>query len=263
MRKAGFEVVEDFPTTPTMMSEAIERHRKQVDLVVVGGGDGTLNSAAAGIIATGLPMGILPMGTANDLARTLNLPTDIDEASAIIAAGKTRRIDVGKANDNFYFNVASVGISVEIAKSLNKETKRFWGSLAYAKAAFSVIFRAKPFWAEIRSASGNVQVKTLQIAVGNGRFYGGGMVIAPDAAIDDRRLNLYSLECRRWWRLLWLAPAIWIGNPGQGSDVRTMSADEFEIRTHRSLPVNADGELVTQTPANFRVVPAAVSVFVP
>lgn len=263
LKNAGIDVVEDTSASPGSLTDIILRHKDQVDLVIVGGGDGSLNAAAAGLVETKLPLGIIPMGTANDLARTLEVPVELADACSIIAAGKTRKIDLGQANEKFYFNVASIGLSVEIAKSLDKETKRFWGSLAYAKTAFSVAMTAHPFSAQIRSAEGVTKVRTLQIAVGNGRFYGGGMSVAADAAIDDQRLDLYSLECRRWWRLLWLAPALWLGHHHLSSDVRTMSGREFEITTHHPLPVNADGEIVTHTPVTFRVLPAAITVFVP
>jgi diacylglycerol kinase family enzyme len=122
---------------------------------------------------------------------------------------------------------------------------------------------ARSYRTEIESDSGVVEVHTLQIAVGNGRYYGGGMCVAPDAAIDDRRLDLFSLECSRWWRLVWLAPALWLGYHRLHPDVRTMSGEEFEIRTRRRLSVVADGEIVTRTPVKFRALPAAVTVFVP
>lgn len=262
LRKAALDVVEE-SAPPHSIASVIARFRDRVDLVVIGGGDGSLNAAAAGLVESKLPLGILPLGTANDLARTLELPTDLAAACAVIAAGRTRTIDLGQANDRYFFNVASIGLSVEIAKSLDRETKKFWGKLAYAKTACSVAMTAQPFSAEIRSAQGDVRVRTLQIAVGNGRFYGGGMSVAADAAIDDQRLDLYSLECRRWWRLFWLAPAIWLGQHGRGRDVRTMAGDAFEIRTKHPLPVNADGEIVTRTPVTFRVIPKAIEVFVP
>jgi diacylglycerol kinase (ATP) len=263
LRRVGIEAAEEPFSSPETISEAIRAHRNDVDLVIVGGGDGSLNAVAVGLIETGLPLGIVPLGTANDLARTLNLPLDVSEACAAIAAGKTRRIDVGQANDKYFFNVASMGLSVRITKALDKGTKRFWGSLAYAITAISVATAARSFRAEIVSASGAVEVHTLQIAVGNGHYYGGGMSVAPEAAIDDGRLDLFSLECSRWWRLVWLAPALWLGYHRLHPDVRTMSGEEFEIRTRHPLSVVADGEIVTRTPVKFRVIPAAITVFVP
>jgi diacylglycerol kinase family enzyme len=107
------------------------------------------------------------------------------------------------------------------------------------------------------------RVLTLQIAVGNGRFYGGGTVIEQDASIDDRRLDLYSLEFRRAWTLALLARDLRHGEHGAWREVRTIRARAFEISTRHPRPVNVDGEIITQTPARFSLRPAAVTVFVP
>ncbi|MDB5641487.1 MAG: hypothetical protein JWN07_804, partial [Hyphomicrobiales bacterium] len=114
---------------------AIARLKGEVDMIVVGGGDGSLNCAAPGLLEAGLPFGIVPLGTANDLARTLNLPTTIEDAVGVIAAGHTRRIDVGDVNGHPFFNVASLGISADLAMTLTPETKKRFGPLSYAIAA--------------------------------------------------------------------------------------------------------------------------------
>lgn len=106
-------------------------------------------------------------------------------------------------------------------------------------------------------------MRTLQIAVGNGRHYGGGMIVEETAKIDDGVLDLYSLEFRDVWKLPFMALAFRQGRHGLMDEVRTMSGTRFEIRTRRSMPVNADGEIVTQTPAVFSVLREAITAFVP
>ncbi|MBF9233791.1 hypothetical protein I2H38_10430 [Microvirga sp. BT350] len=113
------------------------------------------------------------------------------------------------------------------------------------------------------SGETSVRVRTLQIAVGNGRYYGGGNAVDKDAAIDDRHLDLYSLEFRRAWKLALMARAFRYGEHGAWDEVRAIKAQEFEIRARRERSVNADGEIVTQTPAHFSIRPAAVTVFAP
>jgi diacylglycerol kinase (ATP) len=245
------------------LSPLIVEFGGEVDLVVVGGGDGTLNAAALGVIERGLPLGILPMGTANDLARTLGVPTDLDEAARIIAEGHTRRIDLGLVNDEPFFNVASIGLSAELAQELTREMKRRWGRLGYGIAALKVLARAEPFRATIASTEGAVRVRTLQIAVGNGRYYGGGNAVQKDASIDDQHLDLYSLEVSRAWKLALMARSFRHGEHGAWEEVRAIRATEFTVHTRRPRPVNCDGEIVTRTPARFRIRPAAVTVFVP
>jgi YegS/Rv2252/BmrU family lipid kinase len=222
-----------------------------------------LNAAIEGLVDTQLPLGILPLGTANDLARTLRIPQSIPKACQVIAAGQSQRIDLGKVNDKHFFNVASLGLSVQITRQLDKEVKRRWGVLAYAATAIQVIWKARPFRAEIRICGDSISVRTVQIAVGNGRYYGGGMAVADDAAINDERLDLYSLEYQNWWQIFLLLPAIWRGRQANLPGVRSLQGKEFEIYTRKPQPINADGEIVTYTPAKFRLVPKAVEVFVP
>lgn len=245
------------------VSPLIVTHREEVDCVVVGGGDGTLNAAALGVIEAGLPLGVLPLGTANDLARTLGIPFDLDDAAQVIAEGRTRRIDLGLVNGEPFFNVASIGLSAELAQKLTRDIKRRFGRLGYALVALNVLMHAKPFRATITSETESVRVRTLQIAVGNGRFYGGGNAVEKDAAIDDQRLDLYSLEFERAWKLALMARSFRSGEHGAWSEVRAIRAQEFDIRTRRPRPVNADGEIVTQTPAHFSIKPSAVTVFAP
>jgi diacylglycerol kinase (ATP) len=248
---------------PEDLSPLILSYADKVDLIAVGGGDGTINAAALGVIEAALPLGILPMGTANDLARTLNIPSDIAEATRIIAAGQTRKIDLGLVNGQPFFNVASIGLSAELARQLTQEIKRRFGRLAYAFTALNVLSQARPFRATIVSEDGAVPVRTLQIAVGNGRYYGGGNAVEKNAAIDDGHLDLYSLEFQRAWKLALMARSFRYGEHGAWDEVRAIRAKEFEIRTRRPRPVNADGEIVTRTPAHFSIMPGAVTVFAP
>src|SRR6478735_8839694 len=150
------------------LSPMIVKHGREVDLVAVGGGDGTLNAAALGVIEAGLPLGILPMGTANDLARTLDIAPDLDTAARIIADGHTRVIDLGLVNGQPFFNVASLGLSAELAQRLTRDIKRRFGRLGYGLVALRVLAQARPFSAVISGRDGTVRVRTLQIAVGNG-----------------------------------------------------------------------------------------------
>lgn len=245
------------------LSPLIAEHAKEADCAIVGGGDGTINAAAFGVIEAGLPLGILPLGTANDLARTLGIPFDLDGAAQVIADGLTRRIDLGIVNGEPFFNVASLGLSAELAQKLTRDIKRRWGRLGYAMVAFKVLLQAKPFRATISSEDESVRVRTLQIAVGNGRFYGGGNAVEKDAAIDDQHLDLYSLELERAWKLALMARSFRHGQHSAWGEVRAVRAKEFDIRTRKPRPINADGEIVTQTPAHFSIRPAAVTVFAP
>jgi YegS/Rv2252/BmrU family lipid kinase len=258
----GIDILEDAPDGSETLAEVVVRHKQDVELVIVGGGDGTLNAAIEGLIDARLPVGILPLGTANDLARTLELPQDLRDACRIIGEGATRRVDVGQVNGKYFFNVASLGLSVDITRQLTSEVKRAWGVLAYLKTALAVLVRARLFHAEIECDAGTFSVKTVQIAVGNGRHYGGGMTVSHDATIDDSQLDLYSIEIDHWWQIVLLLPRLKTGLLASSRRVRTLRGKWFRIATRRPRSINTDGEITSGTPAEFRVVPAALSVYV-
>lgn len=245
------------------ISSAIIENAKGAHGVIVAGGDGTMNAAAEALVKTCLPLAILPTGTANDLARTLAIPEDPRKAAAIIASGHTRRIDLGSANGNYFFNVATIGLAADLAGKLTKQSKKRYGRLSYAIAAFKVLMEARPFTAEIVNKGEVTRVKTLQIGIGNGRFYGGGMAVESSALINDGHLDLYSLEIDEVWKLALLLRKFRLGQHGIWEEVRTQRCTEFEVKTRRSQPVNLDGELKTQTPAHFEIHPKAVTVFAP
>jgi len=245
------------------LSPLIAKHGKQVDMIVVGGGDGTLSAAASGVMQVKRPLGILPTGTANDLARTLGIPEDIEQAIRVIGETHTHLIDVGSVNGEMFFNVASIGLSAELAQELTPDLKRRFGKLGYAVAALRVLVRARPFRARIIAADRAVRSLTLQVAVGNGRFYGGGNIVTQTAAIDDGCLDLYSLEFLHAWRLVLLLRAFRRGEHTARREVRDLRGQAFEVHTRRPRPVNADGEIVTHTPAVFQVLPKAIEIIVP
>lgn len=263
LQALGFDLIVESTDRAAEISQTIRRYQNQVELVIIGGGDGTLNCAIEGLIETKLPLGILPMGTANDLARTLEIPTDLSAACQVIASGKVRLIDLGWVNDHYFFNVASLGLSVQITQRLTKDVKQRWGVLAYAFTALQTIWESRPFRAEIKVNNQSFYVKTIQIAIGNGRYYGGGMKVAEDATIDDRRLDLYSLETQHWSEIIALLPAMRQGNHSNWPNVRALHAQEIEIKTSKRRPINTDGEITTQTPAKFRVIPQALAVIAP
>lgn len=260
---AGMEVdAQDCPVAETL-SAAIAAQAPGHDVVIVGGGDGTLNAALEGLVACGLPLGLLPLGTANDLARTLGIPTDLTAAAQAIAGGRVARIDLGWVNGKHFVNVASLGLSVAITNALTGRLKRRWGRLGYAWAALAGWRRTKAFPVRIRCDGKRADLSALQVAVGNGRHFGGGMVVAEHASIDDARLDVFALEPVGLLTYLALLPRLRRGRHGALDHVQTWRGREIHIHTVPSLPINTDGEITTTTPACFRVRPKALAVLVP
>lgn len=263
LARGGIDVtMETFEALPEIARDIV-RLRSMADLIVICGGDGSISSGALAVMESGLPLGIMPMGTANDLARTLAIPMGLTEAAKVIADGHTRRVDMGTVNGHAFFNVASIGLSSDLAQGLDPTLKKRFGRLGYALAATKVLTKASRFHATITEKGRTTEVDTFQIAIGNGRHYGGGNVVRDDAEIDDGHLDLYSLELKNLWKLALMLRSFRSGTHGAWEEVRTARCVEFDIETRRPMPVNTDGEIVTATPAHFRVHPGAVTIFAP
>ena len=264
IRDIGIDAQVHTPESPDHMRFLIRAGARAVDAVVVGGGDGTINSALKAVLEAGLPLGILPLGTANDLARTLAIPTDLHEACTLIASQSTRTIDVGWANSRPFLNAAGLGLSTRVARRLTVESKRVLGPFSYASAVAEAFRSHRAFRATISTETGTREVSSIQITVGNGVYYGGGTPLSEDCAIDDGRLDLFSVRPQTLVRLIAVAFAVRRGTQAQlGAGVDTASGTEFEITTRPRLTVSLDGEPALRTPVRFRLTPRALTVFAP
>lgn len=263
LRAGGLEIRRETVDSAEDLAGKIREVASEVSCVLLGGGDGTLHAAAPALHETGLPLGILPLGTANDLARSLDIPDAPDAAAAIVLAGRIRSIDVGTVNGIPYFNAASLGLSVAVTKRLSGIMKRRFGMLAYPIAAALTVVKYRRFSVALRADGEEILTRTLQVAVGNGLYYGGGNLVDANAEIDDGILNVYSLEPRAWWRLLVMARAFRNGEHDKIREVRSLKCRTFSVTTKKPHDVSADGEIVTKTPAAFAVLRNAIRVFVP
>ncbi|TCT05549.1 lipid kinase [Aquabacter spiritensis] len=263
LERGGIEIDAAPLESAENLSDMIRRRAGTCDLVVIGGGDGTLNSAAKGLFDTGVPLGVIPLGTANDFARTLGIPADPVAAARLIVGGTPRLVDLGEVNGHPFLNVASIGFSADLARELSGAAKKKWGKLGYAITAARILLQSRLFTAYIEHDGTIETVRTLQASVGNGRHYGGGMTVAQDATADDGTLDFYSLEVDHWWKLLLLAPSLREGTQSRWNEVRAFRTTEVVIRTRRPRAVNTDGELTTWTPAHFTIRPAAIRVYAP
>jgi diacylglycerol kinase (ATP) len=255
---------------PVRLPETVRevlREGSEYRLLILGGGDGSVSSVVDFLAHHDVILGLLPLGTANDFARTLGIPADIEQACETIAGGKIVDVDLGLAGDNYYVNVASAGLSAGVTQALSPRLKRRIGALAYPTAAIRAFLGHEPFSARLTFPDGDHEPveyeRLLQVAVGNGRFYGGGMVVAPQSGIDDRSLDIYAIEMGRHRDLLGVARYLKSGDFIRNDSVGHFRTERVRLETDRELPVNVDGEVVTRTPQDFSVAHNALRVLVP
>lgn len=264
LRDIGMDVDVRTPDDVEHQRFIIRAESLSVDAVVVGGGDGTVNAALKPVLEAGVPLGILPLGTANDLARTLGIPLDPHQACAVIASRCTRAIDVGWANDRPFVNAAGIGLNTRIARLLTPQHKRRLGPLSYPAAAIRSLRQPRRFRARIATREGTRWVSSVQLTVGNGVFYGGGTPLTRDAAIDDGRLDFYSVRPQSPARLLMAGLAVLRGRQAEfGDGVDVAAGTEFDITTVPRMRVALDGEPAFRTPVRFSVTPGVLRVFAP
>lgn len=237
------------------------------DLIIVGGGDGTMTFTAGRVAGTDVMLGVLPLGTANDFARTLEIPNSVAEACATVADGKVVDIDLGRANGEPFLNVASVGLSVAVTEALSPRLKRILGPLAYGIATLRAYTGHKAFRARLEFPDGDHKTMEfddlLQLAVGNGRHYGGGNTVSPTAGIDDHTLDIYAILAGPLREHVSIARFLKDGSFIKHDRVYHVTSRAVRVVTEQPLPVNLDGEIATTTPTDFTVQRNAVHVVVP
>lgn len=254
----GWRLRRHAPRDPEQMRRLIEAEGPGADLVVVGGGDGTLNGALPAVLATGATLAVLPLGTANDFARSLSLPLDPPAALTEALQGSPREVDVAMVDGRPFLNAVQIGVGVNVNRHLAGVDKRQWGVLGYARAGWKALRRMRAFKVRLTCDGTERHLKATHITVGNGRYYGGGMVVAEDAAIDDGQLDIYSVRADSALRWLPLLPALRVGYHPRG--VFHARARRVSIETRPARTVTADGEPIGRTPVTIQVVPGALRV---
>ncbi|MEX2105938.1 MAG: YegS/Rv2252/BmrU family lipid kinase [Solirubrobacterales bacterium] len=232
------------------------------EVPVVMSGDGLLGAIGGAMAGAETPLGLVPCGRGNDLARVLGIPDEPEAAVAAILGGHSRRIDVGEVNGKRFLGIVSVGFDSEASRIAN-ETHFLRGSLVYAYAAIRTLLRWKPARFTIRVDEERVRLTGYSVSVANSRAYGGGMFIAPNAELDDGEFDIVSVGEVSKLRFVGNLPKVFKGTHVEKDEVRVFRAPRLELTASRPFPVYADGEHLTDLPASLRVLPQALSVLVP
>jgi diacylglycerol kinase (ATP) len=245
-------------------ADAIARTRDAVangyDVVVAAGGDGTTGTVAFQLLETPTALGILPLGSAMNVARSLDIPRDLEAAARIIAAGNVRAIDVGLANGSPFLEVGSVGLNAAIFGEAHRFDK---GEYASFFGLISVLLRFQPVRMRIAMDGRTVVTRALMIAVANAPYTGLGFTFAPDARLDDGLLDVRVFDHFSKWELVRHLFSIIAGRHAYSPKIRTYRASRVRIDARRPRPVRVDARDLGMTPVEFGVRPGVLRVVAP
>ncbi len=254
----------------TSPEEAVERARAAADAgygrVVAVGGDGTAHHVLNGLAGAGpspsgnsAALGIVPLGSANDLARNLGLPRDAEAATRLALTGPLCRVDLGRVAGHWFGCVASFGLDSHANRIANRH-RHLRGTAIYIYALLRTLVEWRVPVVNIQSDGGEFRGPMMLFAVGNASSYGGGMRIAPRADMADGRLDLCLVRGMSRLKLLWRFPGVFSGTHLRHQEVSYLQATRVRVEADRPLDIFADGEFVGNTPAEVELFPGALTV---
>jgi YegS/Rv2252/BmrU family lipid kinase len=237
------------------------------DLIVVGGGDGTLKEAVGHLVHRDIALGVLPLGTTNNFARTLGLPPHLRGAARVIRHGKVADVDAGlitrDGGADVFANMVSLGMSVAVAKNAPAKLKLIAGRTAYALTALHRMPVHEPFRAIVRTSDDTYVFTTHQLNIANGAHHS-GRPIAHDAGPDNRRLTVYRLGDESRHRLAGATLRhVLAGHRRSLDEDAFIKTRDVHVETDPPLPVDVDGEVRGRTPVQVTLLPNALRVVVP
>lgn len=271
LAEAGLATLERFPVAeprdlPRVFAEALAL---EPDLVVVGGGDGTLKEAVRHLADRDVALGLVPLGTTNNFARGLGLPLTVEGAVGTLRDGKVADIDLAELDPldggarEVFANMVSLGLSTRVAQTVPHQLKRFLGRSAYPLTALRLLPGHRAFAAHVTIDGTVHELQTHQLNVANGSHQS-GRPIARDASFDDRLLAVYQLGGPPRLNLLSAtARHMMTGHRRTLAEPAFLTTDDVTIATDPPMPVDVDGELRARTPVRVRLLPNALRVIVP
>jgi YegS/Rv2252/BmrU family lipid kinase len=209
-------------------------------LVVAWGGDGTVNEVASALVFRDAALAIIPSGSGNGLARELRMPLDAAAAFDAALDGRERRMDAGELDGRLFFNIAGIGFDAHVAQQFARSRRRGWST--YMEITVRELFSFQPADHTVVADGVSLQTRPLMIAIANSRQYGNGAIIAPDALIDDGKLDVVVVEHRSPIATLLQLPKLFAGKVAQVSGVTVIRAAEVEVRSLGRVLYHVDGE---------------------
>jgi YegS/Rv2252/BmrU family lipid kinase len=252
---------------PGHLAQAAGEHRDS--LLVVVGGDGTVNEVVNGVAGTGAELATLPAGTGQDFARTHGIPSHFDDAVRVALEGTTRTIDLGRVElaggtGRYFANFGSAGMSGAVARRANAMSKALGGRITFYYALTIEFLAWRNTEVSVELDGGARREGLLHdVIVANGRYHGGGMKLAPDASQDDGLFDVVLIGDITKLDFATTSPKLYSGRYLSHPKVELLQSSTALIDAAEPLPLEVDGEPIGTTPARFEVVPAALRLRVP
>lgn len=207
------------------------------DCVVAVGGDGTIKCVAEQLVDTGIPLGVLPAGSANGMARELNIPQDIDGSLNLLVDGQSRPIDCIDVNGELCIHLSDVGLNAQLIRYYQRNNLR--GKLGYLKSVVKVLSQRRLLKVEINLDNQCVQRAAFMIVLANARMYGTGAVINPDGDPSDGKFEIVVFRRLTFWEIIKL---FWRYQPFNTKNIEIFPATSINIETHKKTHFQVDGE---------------------
>lgn len=266
--RATWKEIQKFPRATTRLTSAPGDARalaawaveKGFRAVVAAGGDGTINEVVNGLAGSDVTLGVLPVGTMNVFAAELGLPGDLKAAWQVIRDGFTRKVDLARANDQYFIQLAGVGLDAQALQETTWESKRSFGPLSYLVSAAQIAARVPP---RLLVEADGVEREGSFVLVGNGRYYGTRLAFFKDAKVDDGKLDVLIFKNLGYLDIARYLGTILMGIHTEQKDVEYFQTKRAIVRCDRPVPVEVDGEVATESPVTFRISSRKLRVFVP
>lgn len=248
---------------PALLEDAVKKALDQgCELVILGGGDGTISGLVDCLVGKDVALGVLPLGTANSFVRTLGIPLDLDGAVDVIAQGHFRRIDLGMVGDDYFANVAAIGLSPMIAATVPHGLKAWAGRFGYLVWAVWQFFHFKPFELIIDDGTGEKRMSAVEVRISNGGFLGGTEVV-DEAEPDSGEIIVQAVTGRVKSRLVWNWFASHFRLASRKGTVTNFHGKRIKVVTDPPLAISIDGEVLATTPVLARVAAGVIDVAAP
>lgn len=251
--------IEDIPQAKLIHSQTkgdiantVEELKSHFDIFVACGGDGTVREVAANLISTKKCMGIIPMGTGNDLCKSLKIPRNIEKSFEILLSGNTIQMDIGRCNDYLFMNTLGFGFD-GLTNRYALEIEKLPSFLRYVVAALKAAIKQDPFNIKINYGDHTINERLIMATLANGRVEGGSFWIAPQASITDGKLNLITIDPIRKWLIPILLPFFLIKKPNCIPHFQSDETEHIELELEDNVEIHADGEIIKTSKKVFSI----------